>query len=171
MAIGSYTTYENSPTNAPDTHNRHTVACMHRFFYILRRPPELAVWFMSKSRAVASEHARIEVDLTIVSSSFEMAPVMKGLYNALSIMLYNPLTAIESYTTHENSPTNTPYFATIAGAFWLACTQQTHCGMHASIFSHSQAKWLRAWKGYASQTAQFAVTQLPIQVLTGLDNA
>ena len=25
-----------------------------------------------------------------------------------------------------------------AGAFWLACTQQTHCGMHASIFLHTQ---------------------------------
>ena len=25
-----------------------------------------------------------------------------------------------------------------AGASWLACTQQTHCGMHVSIFSHTQ---------------------------------
>ena len=26
----------------------------------------------------------------------------------------------------------------VAGAFWLACTQQTHCGMHASIFLPTQ---------------------------------
>ena len=34
------------------------------------------------------------VDLPIISSSFEMATVVKGLYNALSIMLNNPLTTV-----------------------------------------------------------------------------
>ena len=45
-------------------HNRHTVACMHQFLYILRWPPVPVVWFMSESRAVAMEHARISpIDL------------------------------------------------------------------------------------------------------------
>ena len=29
-------------------------------------------------------------------------------------------------------------FRRVAGASRLACTQQTHCGMHTSIFSHTQ---------------------------------
>ena len=29
-------------------------------------------------------------------------------------------------------------FRRVAGSAWLACTQQTHCGMHASIFSHTR---------------------------------
>ena len=29
-------------------------------------------------------------------------------------------------------------FRRVAGASQLVCTQQTHCGMHTSIFSHTQ---------------------------------
>ena len=29
-------------------------------------------------------------------------------------------------------------FRRVAGSARLACTQQTHCGMHASVFSHTQ---------------------------------
>ena len=47
----------------------------------------------------------------------------------------NPLRPIGSPVTHENLPTNCPNFAASSR---LACTQQTHCGMHTSIFSHTQ---------------------------------
>ena len=58
--------------------NRHTVACKHRLTHILWWPPEPAVWFMSEWRAVAIEQAKTYADLRIVSSSFEMATVVKG---------------------------------------------------------------------------------------------
>ena len=52
---------------------------MHRFSYMLRWPPKPAVWFMSEWRAVAIEQARIYADLPNISSSFEMAGVIKWL--------------------------------------------------------------------------------------------
>ena len=88
--IGSYTTHENSPRNSPDfasstaylgwpACSRHTAACMHRFFHILGRPGEPAVWFMSESGAVGSWQARTYVGLPITSSGFETAAVVRGL--------------------------------------------------------------------------------------------
>ena len=88
--IGSYTTQENSPRNSPDfatsparsswpACSRHTAACMHRFFHILGRPGEPAVWFMSESGAVGSWQARTYVGLPINSSGFETAAVVRGL--------------------------------------------------------------------------------------------
>ena len=88
--IGSNSTQENSPRNSPDfaaspacfgwpARSRHTAACMHRFFHILRRPRELAVWFMSKLGVVAFEQARTCVDLLIISSGFETAAGVRGL--------------------------------------------------------------------------------------------
>ena len=118
--------------------NRHTAACIHRFSHILRWPPEPVVWFMSESRAVANEHEGHKRTLPIISSSFWMTVGVKGLYNAIFYSLYNPLTPIGSPVTHENWPMNWPQFRRVAGASRLACTQQTHCGMHTSIFSHTQ---------------------------------
>ena len=43
-----------------------------------------------------------------------------------------------SPVTHENWPMNWTDFITTLALFWLACTQQTHCGMHALIFLHTQ---------------------------------
>ena len=102
--IGSYLTHENWPLNWPNfavwpvlpgwpAHSRHTVACMHRFSHILGLPPELTVLFMSEWRAVAIDQARKYEDLPIISSSFEMATVRKGLTNVISvttIYLLNP---------------------------------------------------------------------------------
>ena len=42
------------------------------------------------------------MNLSIISTSFEMATSIKGLYNATSIMLYNRLMPIESYSAYEN---------------------------------------------------------------------
>ena len=39
---------------------------------------------------------------------------------------------------HKNWPMDRPDFAEVAGTSQLACTQQTHCGMHVSIFSHTR---------------------------------
>ena len=66
---GMFSSHENWPLNWPDfaaslallgwpACSWHTVACMHWFSHILRRPPEPAVWFMSQWRAVTIEHAR-----------------------------------------------------------------------------------------------------------------
>ena len=88
--IGSNSTQQNSPRNFPDfaastarfswpARSRHTAACMHRFFHILRQPREPTVWFMSESGAVASEQARTYVDLPIISSGFETAVRVRGL--------------------------------------------------------------------------------------------
>ena len=52
---------------------------MHRFFHILGRPGEPAVWFMSESGAVGSWQARTYVGLPITSSGFETAAVVRGL--------------------------------------------------------------------------------------------
>ena len=41
---------------------------------------------------------------------------------------YNRLTPIGSYSTHENSPMNSPDFTE-------SLAHATHCGMHASIFA------------------------------------
>ena len=61
-----------------------------------------AVWIMPEWRAVDRAETRKYEDLPIISSSSEIAAVVGGLYNALSVMLNNPLTTIGSYTTHEN---------------------------------------------------------------------
>ena len=117
--IGSYTTHENWPTNCPDSaalpaflgspaHSRHTVACMHRHSHILSVSPVPVVWIMSEWRAVDRAGTSTYEDLPIISSSFELAAVVKGLYSTSSIVLNNPLTTIGSYTTHENWPTNCP---------------------------------------------------------------
>ena len=77
------------------------------------------------------------MDLLIISSSFEMATVVKGLYNALSIMLNNPSTVIRA--THENSPMNSPDFATSPARFdwpalWHACIDYNYSlGNYGSI--------------------------------------
>ena len=95
-SVGSYLTHENWPLNWPDfaawptlpcwpAHSRHTVACMHRFSHILSLSPEPAVWFMSEWRAVRIDHARKYAELSIISSSFEMATVVKGLILSLFV--------------------------------------------------------------------------------------
>ena len=87
--IGSPVTHENWPMNWPNfavspallgwpARNRHTAACIHRFSHILRWPPELVVWFMSESRAVANEHEGHKRTLPIISSSFEWLSASKG---------------------------------------------------------------------------------------------
>ena len=50
----------------------------------------------------------------------------------------NPLTTIGTYLSHRELTFELTRFRRVAGAARLACTQQTHCGMHASIFSHTQ---------------------------------
>ena len=144
--IGSPVTHENWPLNWPDfatsparyrwpARSRHTVACMHRFSHILGRPCEPAVWFMSESRAVATSRQGKYADLPIISSSFEMATVLKGLYNASSIMPNNPLRPIGSPVTHENWPLNWPDFAASpARLCWPARSRHTVACMHR--FSH-----------------------------------
>ena len=88
--IGSPVTHENWPMNWPDfatspallgwpARNRHTETCIHRFSHILRRPPVPVVWFMSESRAVANEHKGHKRTIPIISSSFWMTVVLKGL--------------------------------------------------------------------------------------------
>ena len=59
--------------------SRHTAACMHRFFHVLGRPGEPAVWFMSESGTVGSWQARTYVGLLIISSGFETAAGVRGL--------------------------------------------------------------------------------------------
>ena len=144
--IGSYTTHENSPGNSPDfvtpasrfgwpARSRHAVACMHRFSHILRASCVPAVWIMPEWRAVDRAETRKYEDLPIISSSSEIAAVVRGLYNALSVMLNNPLTTIGSYTTHENSPGNSPDFVTPASRFgWPARSRHAVACMHR--FSH-----------------------------------
>ena len=144
--IGSPVTHENWPTNWPDfaaaparlgwpARNRHTVACIHRFSHILRWPPEPAVWFMSESRAVANEYEGHKRTIPIISSSFWMAVVVKGLYDAFSMSLYNPLTTIGSPVTHENWPTNWPDFAAAPARLgWPARNRHTVACIHR--FSH-----------------------------------
>ena len=76
--------------------------------------------------------------LPISSSSFEMATSVKGLYNASSIMLNNPLTPIGSPVTHENWLINWPDFATSPARLGWSARNRHNGGMHASIFSHTQ---------------------------------
>ena len=89
-SIGNNSTQENSPRNSPDfamsparlswpACSKHTAACMHRFFHILGRLGEPAVWFMSESGAVGSWQARTYVGLSITSSGFETAAGVRGL--------------------------------------------------------------------------------------------
>ena len=56
--------------------------------------------------------------------------------NIIHIAL-NPLRPIGSPVTHESWPMNWPNFAA-SPAHRPVCTQQTHCGTYASIFSHIQ---------------------------------
>ena len=88
--IGLPVTHENWPMNWPNfaaspallgwpARNRHTAACIHRFSHMLRRPPVPVVWFMSESRAVANEHEGHKRTIPIISSSFWMTVVLKGL--------------------------------------------------------------------------------------------
>ena len=88
--IGSYTTHENSPGNSPDfvtpasrfgwpARSRHAVACMHRFSHILRASCVPAVWIMPEWRAVDRAETRKYEDLPIISSSSEIAAVVRGL--------------------------------------------------------------------------------------------
>ena len=115
--------------------SRHTVACIHRFFYMLTLPPMPVVWFMSESGAVADFMRRTYADLPILSSSFEMATAIKGLYSASSIRLNNPFTPIGSPVTHENWPMNWPDFAASPVHLgWPARSRLTVACMHR--FSH-----------------------------------
>ena len=93
--IGSPVNHENWPMNWPNfaaspallgwpARNRHTAACIHRFFHIFRRPPVPVVWFMSESRAVANEHEGYKRTIPIISSSFWMTVVLKGLMYSFS---------------------------------------------------------------------------------------
>ena len=108
---------------------------MHRFSHILGASCVPAVWIMPEWRAVDRVETRKYEDLPIISSSSEIAAVVRGLYNALSVMLNNPLTTIGSYTTHENSPGNSPDFVTPASRFgWPARSRHAVACMHR--FSH-----------------------------------
>ena len=53
---------------------------------------------------------------------------------------FNPFTTIGHELTR---------FRRVAGGSHLACTQQTHCGMHASIFSHTQTTTRAGSLGHA----------------------
>ena len=68
----------------------------------------------------------------------KLLPVLRGYINASSIILYNPLRPIGSPGDPRELTYKLTRFRRIADACWSACTQQTHCGMHASIFSHIQ---------------------------------
>ena len=94
--IGSPVTHENWPTNWPEfaasptlfgwpacNCNRHTVACMHQFSYILRWSPVPVVWFMSESRAVATSKRGYKWTLPSIPSSFWMTVGLKGLMRPL----------------------------------------------------------------------------------------
>ena len=119
-------------------HAADTVACVHRFFHILGRPCEPAVWFMSESRAVINELAR-----KICGSTDHFQQFWNG---------YGRQRVIQCFVDHAQYPfdalwvTGDPReltseltrFRRVAGASPLACTQQTHCGMRASIFSHTR---------------------------------
>ena len=88
-----------------------------------------------ESRAVANEYEGHKRTLPIISSSFWMAVVVKGLYNAISMTLYNPLTTIGSTVTHENWPTNWPDFAAAPARLgWPARNRHTVPCIHR--FSH-----------------------------------
>ena len=50
----------------------------------------------------------------------------------------NPLMPIVSPVTHMNWPMNWSEFTCVACASRLACTRQTHFGVHASLLSHTQ---------------------------------
>ena len=107
---GNNSTQENSPRNSPDfatsparlswpACSRHTAACMHRFFHILWRPGEPAVWFMSESGAVGSWQARTYVGLPITSSGFETAADVRGLIFIIHpIITDKHLTCLSSLT-------------------------------------------------------------------------
>ena len=78
------------------------------------------------------------MDLSILSSSFEMATVVKGLYNALSIMLYNPLMMTRSNTTPMNSSMNSPDFAALPVCFgWPARNRNAAAGINRFLL-HTQ---------------------------------
>ena len=115
--------------------NRHTAACIHRFSHVVRRPPVPVVWFMSESRAVANEHEGHKRTIPMISNSFWMTVVLKGLYNAIFYSLYNPLRTIGSPVTHENWPMNWPNFATSPALLgWPARNRHTAACIHR--FSH-----------------------------------
>ena len=57
-----------------------------------------AVWIMPEWRAVDRAETRKYEDLPIISSSSEIAAVVRGLYNALSVMLNNALSVMLNYT-------------------------------------------------------------------------
>ena len=97
--IGSPVTHENWPMNWPNfaaspaflgwpARNRHTAACIHRRSHLLRTPPVPVVWIMSEPRAVANKHKGHKRTIPIISSSFWMTVVLKGLYNAIFCSLY-----------------------------------------------------------------------------------
>ena len=142
--IGSPVTHENWPMNWPNfaaspallgwpARNRHTAACIHRSSHILRRPCEPVVWFMFESRAVANEHEGHKRTIPIISSSFWMTVVLKGLYNAIFYSLYNPLRTIGSPVTHENWPMNWPNFAASPALLgWPARNRHTAACIHWS---------------------------------------
>ena len=144
--IGSPVTHENWPMNWPNfaaspallgwpARNRQTAACIHRFSHLLRTPPVPVVWIMSESRAVANEHEGHKRTIPIISSSFWMTVVLKGLYNAIFYSLYNPLTTIGSPVTHENWPMNWPNFAASPALLgWPARNRHTAACIHR--FSH-----------------------------------
>ena len=115
--------------------NRHTAACIHRFSHLPRTPPVPVVWIMSESRAVANVHEGHKRTIPIISSSFRMAVVLKGLYNAIFYSLYNPLRTIGSPVTHENWPMNWPNFAASPALLgWPARNRHTAACIHR--FSH-----------------------------------
>ena len=144
--IGSPVTHENWPMNWPNfaalpallgwpARNRHTAACIQRFSHLLGTPPEPVVWIMSESRAVANEHEGHKRTIPIISSSFWMTVVLKGLYNAIFYSLYNPLRTIGSPVTHENWPMNWPNFAASPALLgWPARNRHTAACIHR--FSH-----------------------------------
>ena len=65
---------------------------------------------------------------------------MMSPYNLLNCYQANNLTLRRRLVVYD--PRELTYkltrFRLGAGASRLACTQQTHCGMHTSIFSHTQ---------------------------------
>ena len=136
---GWNSTQENSPRNSPDfaasparlswpACSRHTAACMHRFFHILGRPGEPAVWFMSESGAVGSWQARTYVGLPIISSGFETAAGVRGLIllsnnvenwdlTILTVMQLSYASRITSYSTSFHP------FNDLSINSWLVCAK------------------------------------------------
>ena len=89
MSIGSPVIQVNWPMNwfdfaVPLAHlgwsaqNRHTVACMHQFSYILRWPPEPAVCFMSELRVIKIEHANCELPYRSFPAVLKLLQASKG---------------------------------------------------------------------------------------------